>query len=133
MAAVEQKKSYFVFSCDNEIINNDNQPIIKVKKPVSEAQKEAQKRYYLKIKSNPDYMERSRISSKKHYDSHKEEVLGRIRKYQKDKLEQEIIEKYYELQQEKELDLHTGDITQTEYNKLVEKMHSKLAHLHLVS
>ena len=34
-----------------EIINNDNQPIIKVKKPVSEAQKEAQKRYYLKIKS----------------------------------------------------------------------------------
>jgi hypothetical protein len=117
----------------NEIINNDNQPIIKVKKPVSEAQKEAQKRYYLKIKSNPDYMERSRISSKKHYDGHKEEVLGRIRKYQKDKLEQEIIEKYYELQQEKELDLHTGDITQTEYNKLVEKMHSKLAHLHLVS
>ena len=78
-------------------------------------------------------MEHSRISSKKHYDSHKEEVLGRIRKYQKDKLEQEIIEKYYELQQEKELDLHTGDITQTEYNKLVEKMHSKLAHLHLVS
>ena len=78
-------------------------------------------------------MERSRISSKKHYDSHKEEVLGRIRKYQKDKLEQEIIEKCYELQQEKELDLHTGDITQTEYNKLVEKMHSKLAHLHLVS
>ncbi len=32
-------------------------------------------------------MERSRISSKKHYDSHKEEVLERIKKYQKDKLE----------------------------------------------
>jgi hypothetical protein len=62
-------------------------------------------------------MERSRISSKKHYDGHKEAVLGRIRKYQKDKLEQEIIEKYYELQQEKKLDLHTGDVTQTEYNK----------------
>jgi hypothetical protein len=122
---------------NNEIINNntsnDTEPIKKVRKPKTEAQKEAQKRYYLKIKSNPDYMERSRISSKKHYDSHKEEVLGRIRKYQKDKLEQEIIEKYYELQQEQLLDLHTGDITQTEYNKLVEKMHSKLAHLHLVS
>ena len=116
-----------------EIINNDSQPIIKVKKPVSEAQKEAQKRYYLKIKSNPDYMERSRISSKKHYDSHKEEVLGRIRKYQKDKLEQEMIEKLHELQQEKLLDLSTGDITQAEYNKLVEKMNDKLAHLHLVS
>ena len=116
-----------------EIINNDSQPIIKVKKPVSEAQKEAQKRYYLKIKSNPDYMERSRISSKKHYDSHKEEVLGRIRKYQKNKLEQEMVEKLHELQQERELDLHTGDITQAEYNKLVEKMNDKLAHLHLVS
>ena len=118
-----------------EIINNDSQPIIKVKKPVSEAQKEAQKRYYLKIKSNPDYMERSRImiSSKKHYDSHKEEVLGRIRRYQKNKLEQEMVEKLHELQQERELDLHTGDITQAEYNKLVEKMNDKLAHLHLVS
>ena len=116
-----------------EIINNDSQPIIKVKKPVSEAQKEAQKLYYLKIKSNPDYMERSRISSKKHYDSHKEEVLERIKKYQKNKLEFAKMEKLYELQQEQLLDLSTGDITQAEYNKLVEKMNDKLAHLHLVS
>jgi len=118
---------------NNEIINNDNQPIKKVKKPVSEAQKEAQKRYYLKIKSNPDYMERSRISSKKHYDSHKEEVLGRIRRYQKNKLEQEMVEKLHELQQERELKLHTGDITQAEYNDLVEKMHTLLATLHMDS
>ena len=72
---------------NNEIINNntsnDTEPIKKVRKPKTEAQKEAQKRYYLKIKSNPDYMERSRMSSKKHYDSHKEEFLGRIRKYQR--------------------------------------------------
>ena len=117
----------------NEIINNDSQPIIKVKRQVSEAQKEAQKRYYLKIKSNPDYMERSRISSKKHYDSHKEEVLARIKKYHQDKLELQMIEKLHELQQEKALDLHTGDITQAEYNKLLGKMQDKLAHLHLVS
>ena len=122
----------------NEIIinndtSNDTEPIIKVRKPKTEAQKEAQKRYYLKIKSNPEYMERSRISSKKHYDSHKEEVLERIRKYQKDKLEFAKVEKLYELQQEQLLDLHTGDITQEEYNKLQEKMNNKLAHLHLVS
>lgn len=122
----------------NEIIinndtSNDTEPIIKVRKPKTEAQKEAQKRYYLKIKSNPEYMERSRISSKKHYDSHKEEVLERIRKYQKDKLEFAKVEKLYELQQEQLLDLHTGDITQEEYNKLQEKMNDKLAHLHLVS
>ena len=122
---------------NNEIINNntsnDTEPIKKARKPKTEAQKVAQKRYYLKIKSNPEYIECSRISSKKHYDSHKEEVLGRIRKYQKDKLEQEMVEKLHELQQERELDLHTGDITQAEYNKLVEKMNAKLAHLHLVS
>ena len=122
----------------NEIIinndtSNDTEPIIKARKPKTEAQKEAQKRYYLKIKSNPEYMERSRISSKKHYDSHKEEVLERIRKYQKDKLEFVKVEKLYELQQEQLLDLHTGDITQEEYNKLQEKMNDKLAHLHLVS
>ena len=122
---------------NNEIINNntsnDTEPIKKVRKPKTEAQKEAQKRYYLKIKSNPDYMERSRISSKKHYDSHKEEVLERIKKYQKDKLEFAKIEKLYELQQEQLLDLSTGDITQEEFNKLQEKMNDKLAHLHLVS
>ena len=122
---------------NNEIINNntsnDTEPIKKVRKPKTEAQKEAQKRYYLKIKSNPDYMERSRISSKKHYDSHKEEVLERIRKYQKDKLEFVKMEKLYELQQEQLLDLSTGDITQEEFNKLQEKMNDKLAHLHLVS
>ena len=78
-------------------------------------------------------MERSRISSKKHYDSHKEEVLERIKKYQKDKLELANMEKLYELQQEKLLDLYTGDITQEEFNKLQGKMNDKLAHLHLVS
>ena len=122
---------------NNEIVNNntsnDTEPIKKARKPKTEAQKEAQKRYYLKIKSNPEYMERSRISSKKHYDSHKEEVLERIRKYQKDKLEFVKMEKLYELQQEQLLDLSTGDITQEEFNKLQEKMNDKLAHLHLVS
>ena len=122
---------------NNEIINNntsnDTEPIKKARKPKTEAQKEAQKRYYLKIKSNPEYMERSRISSKKHYDSHKEEVLERIKKYQKDKLEFAKMEKLYELQQEQLLDLSTGDITQEEFNKLQEKMNDKLAHLHLVS
>ncbi len=104
---------------NNEIINdntsNDTEPIKKVRKPKTEAQKEAQKRDYLKIKSNLDYMERSRISSKKDYDSQREEVLERIRKYQKDKLEFAEMEKLYELKQEQLLDLSTGDITQEEY------------------
>jgi hypothetical protein len=32
----------------NDIIYNDNQPIIKIKKPISEAQKAAQKRFMKK-------------------------------------------------------------------------------------
>jgi hypothetical protein len=126
-----ENKNEIIINTSNTI--NDTEPTIKVRKPKTEAQREAQKRYYLKIKSNPEYMERSRISSKKHYDSHKEEVLERIKKYQKDKLEFAMMEKLYELHQEQQLDLHTGDITQDEYNKLQEKMTNKLAHLHLVS
>ena len=117
----------------NEIINSDNQPIIKIKKPISEAQKAAQKRFYEKNKNDPVYMEKQRLSSKTHYNKHKEEVLQRIRKYQKDKLELAIVEKLHDLQQEKLLDLNTGDLTKDEYDKLVEKMNNKLAHLHLVS
>jgi hypothetical protein len=126
-----ENKNEIIINTSNTI--NDTEPTIKVRKPKTEAQREAQKRYYLKIKSNPEYMERSRISSKKHYDSHKEEVLERIKKNQKDKLEFAMMEKLYELHQEQQLDLHTGDITQDEYNKLQEKMTNKLAHLHLVS
>ena len=119
---------------NNEIIINNNTESIKVKKPKSEALKEAQKKYFQKIKSNPDYMERSRISSKKHYDSHKEEVilLLCIKKYQKDKLELAMIERLYEIQQERLIDVQTGDITDEQYKKLEEKMINKLAHLHLV-
>jgi len=117
----------------NEIIIDDNQPIIKVKKPVSEAQKAAQKRFYEKMKNDPGYMEKQRLSSRTHYNKHKDEVLQRIRQYQKDKLELVTIEKLHALQQEKLLDLSTGEITKDEYDKLVEKMNNKLAHLHLVT
>jgi hypothetical protein len=117
----------------NEIIINDNQPIIKVKKPVSEAQKAAQKRFYEKMKHDPGYMEKQRLSSRTHYTKHKDEVLQRIRQYQKDKLELAQIEMLHELQQERLHDLHTGDITQKDYDKLQDKISNKLAHLHLVT
>ena len=39
----------------------------------------------------------------------------------------------HELQQERLIDLHTGDITQEDFDKLQEKIDNKLAHLHLVS
>ena len=119
---------------NNEIIINDTH---KVKKPLTEAQKqvkkEAMKTYYLKMKSNPEYIERQRLSSKTHYYKHKEEVLERMKRYQQNKLELVRIEALHDLQQERLIDLHTGDISQEDYDKLQQKINDKLAHMHLFS
>jgi hypothetical protein len=119
---------------NNEIIINDTP---KVRKPLTEAQKqvkkEAMKAYYLKMKSNPEYIERQRLSSKTHYYKHKEEVLERMKRYQQNKLELVRIEALHDLQQERLIDLHTGDISQEDYDKLQQKINDKLAHMHLFS
>ena len=117
----------------NEIIINDTP---KVKKPLTEAQKQAKKEslraYYLKMKSDPEYIERQRLSSKTHYYKHKEKVLQRMKRYQQNKLELVRIEALHDLQQERLLDLHTGDISQEDYDKLQQKINDRLAHLHLL-
>ena len=110
-----------------EIIINDTTVIKrKVKKPLTEAQKEKQretmKNYYLKKKTDPEYIERQRLSSKTHYYKHKEEVLQRMKKYQQNKIELARIEALHELQQERLLDLHTGNISQEDYDKLQQKI-----------
>ena len=122
-----------------EIIINDT-TIIKPKrvyKPLTEEQKEkkkiAMRRFYEKEKSDPEYIERQRLSSKTHYYKHREEVLNRMKEYQKNKLSLAQIQLLHELQQERLIDLHTGDITQEDFDKLQEKIDNKLAHLHLVS
>ncbi len=71
---------------NDEIIINDT---TKGRKPLTEAQKqgknEAKRAYYLKTKSDPEYIERQRLQSKTYYYKHKEEVLGRMKRYQKKK------------------------------------------------
>ena len=118
-------------------MENTNEIIInaKVRKPLTEAQKEVKKeamrKYYLNKKSDPEYIERQRLSSKTHYYKHKEEVLKRMKEYQKNKLSLAQIEMLYELQRERLTDLHTGDITQEDYDKFQDKINNKLAQLHL--
>ena len=120
-------------------MENTNEIIInaKVKKPLTEAQKEKQREtmrnYYLKKKADPEYIERQRLSSKTHYYKHKEEVLQRMKRYQQNKLELARIEALHDLQQERSIDLMTGDISQKEYDKLQQKINDKLAHFHLSS
>ena len=122
-----------------EIIINDTTVIKpkKIQKPLTEAQKEKQretmKNYYLKKKSDPEYIERQRLSSKTHYYKHKEEVLKRMKEYQKNKLTLTKIELLQELQLERQTDLYTGDITKEDYDKFQDKINDLLAHLHLAT
>ena len=122
-----------------EIIINDTTVIKpkKIQKPLTEAQKEKQREtmrnYYLKKKADPEYIERQRLSSKTHYYKHKEEVLKRMKEYQKNKLNLAKIELLQELQLERQTDLHTGDITKEDYDKFQDKINDLLAHLHLAT
>ena len=119
-----------------EIIINDT-PTSKVRKPLTEAQKAVKKEnmkiYYAKMKTDPEYIERQRLSSRTHYYKHKEEVLARMKKYQQTKLELARIEALHDLQLERLVDLKTGDCSQEDYDKLQQKINDKLAHLHLLS
>jgi hypothetical protein len=56
-----------------------------------------------------------------------------MKKYQQTKLELARIEALHDLQLERLVDLHTGDISQEDYDKLQQKINDKLAHLHLLS
>jgi hypothetical protein len=120
-----------------ELIHTLDQRAQKVKKPLSEEQREKQRlnmrNYYLARKNDPDYIERQRLSSKTHYYKHKQEVLERMKRYQLNKLELAQIEMLHEIQQERSIDLMTGDISQEDYDKLQQKINDKLAHLHLLS
>ena len=121
----------------DETIINDTIAKTNIKKPKTEAQKEKQREvmrtYYLKKKNDPEYQARQRLSSRTHYNKHKDQVLERMRAYQKNKLELAQIELLYELQKERLEDLNAGDITHEDFHKLQEKINNKLAHLHLVS
>ena len=123
----------------DEIIINDTTVIKpkKVYKPLTEAQKEAKKiamkRCYERKKNDPEYIERQRLSSKTHYYKHKEEVLKRMKEYQKNKLTLAKIELLQELQLERQTDLHTGDITQEDNDKFQDRINDLLAHLHLTT
>ena len=122
-----------------EIIINENVKTVKVKKqkPLTEEQREKQRinmrNYYLARKNDPDYIERQRLSSKTHYYKHRQEVLERMKRYQLNKLELAQIEMLHELQQERSIDLMTGDISQEDYDKLQQKINDRLAHFHLSS
>ena len=55
------------------------------------------------------YQAKQRESSKKHYYKHQEVVKEKVRNYKKEKKEIEMLERLYEIQQEKMIDKFYGD------------------------
>ena len=112
----------------------EQEPIKEKKKYiVSDAQKAAQKRYYNKIKENPEFQEVRRGYSKKHYDNNKSTVIARVQRYQAKVQDTEQLERLYELQQQGLIHVHTGELTQEQYDKYNNRLLNRLDHLHLSS
>ena len=109
---------------ENTDINN-NEEVIKPKKGTSEAQKRAMKKYYNKMKDNEEYKQKTREAikkclknyydahkdeeefkqkcrdkSKKSYERHKEDVIARVRAYQRRCQEIQQLEKLHELKEQ---------------------------------
>ena len=119
-----------------ENINDDNnntniEP--EIKKKMTQAQKDGQKRYYNKIKLNPEFQEVRRAYSKKHYDNNKSAVIERVRRYQAKVQDLEQLERLHEMQQQGLIYVHAGELTQEQYDKYNNRLLNRLAHLHLSS
>ena len=67
----------------------------KTKKPISEAQKKAHKKYVQKIKDNEEHKEYKRQNAKRYYDNNKEQVIDKVRQYQNNKASMMQIERLY--------------------------------------
>jgi len=118
---------------NNTTIENNNTIEPEVKKKISQALKDGQKRYYNKIKSTPEFQELRRAYSKKHYEKNKAKVIERVQRYQAKQQDLEQLERLYELQQQGLINYDTGKINDEQYEKYNKKLFDKLAHLHLTS
>jgi hypothetical protein len=67
----------------------------KIKKPISEAQKKAHKKYIQKIKDNEEHKEYKRQNAKRYYENNKQHVIDRVRQYQDNKTSMLQLERLY--------------------------------------
>ena len=115
----------------NYIDNTTIEP--ETKQKTSQSQKDGAKRYYNKVKLNPEFQEVRRAYSKKHYENNKLKVIERVRNYQARVHDMEQIERLHELQQQGLIHVQTGELTQEQYDKYNNRLLNRLAHLHLSS
>ena len=88
----------------------------KTKKPISEAQKKAHKKYIQKIKDNEKHKEYKRQNAKRYYENNKQHVIDRVRQYQDNKTSMLQLERLYVL---KNQGLITFDNSMTKEGLLV--------------
>ena len=90
---------------DNNIDNNDDNNVgtqteVKVKKPLSEAQRRASRSFYDKHKNTEEYKQKNREHAKKQYEKDKQKVITRVRLYQKRIQDIEQLERLNELKEQ---------------------------------
>ena len=86
---------------NNNTDNNvETQTEIKIKKPVSEAQRKASRAFYDKIKDTEEYKQKNREHAKKQYEKDKQKVITRVRLYQKRHKELEQLDRLNELKEQ---------------------------------
>ncbi len=88
---------------NNEVESNNNIPLDiepEIKKKMTQAQKDGQKRYYNKVKLNPEFQEVRRAYSKKYYDNNKATVIEQVNRYQSRVQNLAQVERLYEMQQQ---------------------------------
>ena len=73
---------------------------VNVKKPTSEAQMRASKKFYEKHKNTEEYKQKNREHAKEQYQKNRENVIARVRLNQKRKQGIEQLERLYELKQQ---------------------------------
>ena len=118
---------------NNNDDNNNTNIEPEIKKKMTQAQKDGQKRYYNKVKLNPEFQEVRRAYSKKHYDNNKTAVIERVRRYQAKVQDLEQLERLHEMQQQGLIHVYAGELTQEQYDKYNNRLLNRLAHLHLSS
>ena len=118
---------------NNNDDNNNTNIEPEIKKKMTQAQKDGQKRYYNKVKLNPEFQEVRRAYSKKHYDNNKTAVIERVRRYQAKVQDLEQLERLHEMQQQGLIYVHAGELTQEQYDKYNNRLLNRLANLHLSS
>jgi hypothetical protein len=100
---------------------------------MTQSQKDGKKRYYNKVKLNPEFQAVRRAYSNKHYDNNKSTVIERVRRYLARVQDLEQLERLYEMQQQGLIHVQTRELTQEQYDKYNNRLINRLAHLHLSS